>query len=324
MENDIEARPNSETVQSILKRYEREWQGSHILFRIIDTFYWRTFQIWPNHPLRPKLYPSTAANLVDHAVDTQLGFKPKITVLPSNDSETEKERTAKCERFLTAVFENASLQEPSLPWKMLYRYGTMYGYFVGEGPRLDLASQPKEPERRDGEKEARFKERVGAYDFKLRDWCPIRLSAPHPARVLLDPLEKRPKVVLRYKDYYADELEKLSTKKVKSGKAKFPWLWRKDADSNEIIKCVEIWNEDWHGVFRKEGEEIFVEPNTWGFCPFGHGFSGWGMEKTEPEESITTSLAIGILHHVRDSLIAQAQQFSSAQNLAIVDRKSVV
>jgi len=311
-------KPDNQIVQDLLGIRMGEWTGAHDIFRIIDSFYWGTYKVWPNHGKRPFLRPSTAPNIIDHAVDNQLAFKPHMTVISSGESEDDKKENTLCENFLSAAFQDASLQEPSLPWKMMQRYGTAYGYFVCDGPRLDFSTRPDEPERGAGEKEARFKELVASYDFKLASWSPIRISAPHPARVLLNPLEKRPAVAIKKITYYASELEKLSLKKVKSGKSQFPWLWKRNAKADEKIPGIEYWDDDWHGVFINAGNEIFpVEANTWGFAPFGHAFSGWGMEKTDQNEPIAQSLAIGVLHHVRDSLLAQAQQFSSEQNILI-------
>ena len=44
----------------------------------------------------------------------------------------------------------------------------------------------------------------------------------------------------------------------------------------EMVLTDEYWSENWHGMFTSTGEQLFVEPNTWGFVPFSHAFAGYG------------------------------------------------
>ncbi len=314
-------RPNEELIRGLDEHLTRVWSICHTKFETVDTFIWRTFPLWRSDQAgRPEIRPSTAANIVDAAANNQLAYEPKIKVLPADTSDRsqqrEKERSDKLEPFEKAVFDDASMMETNLPWKAMGKYGVAYGYFVEDGPRLDLRGRPEKPKKGSGESKEDFEDRQLLYEAQGRDWNPIRIMAPHPSTVLLDPTQKHPKEGLRKRWYYAKELQELSIRKKATRKFADVWDYREHNKAPyERVECIEYFSEQWHSLMVLDGTMVFVERNTWGYNPLLHAFSNWGMEITNQEGVAPENLAVGILEHVQDTIKAQAQAWSAEHNL---------
>ena len=276
------------------------WPKCHGKFETIDSFIWGTFPVWtkPEHKDRPIWRPSTAANIVAAASDNQLAYVPKVHIVDIAESAVRKKRKELLENFLEAVFYDSSLMEPVLPWKQLGKYLVTYGYGIVDGPRLDFTDK----EEAEGE----------------GNWNPFRIRAPHPSRILLDPTEKRPREGLKVWKEYAKDLEDLSLRKAKTpaeGRWVKEWYRPGEMSPYQTIDVMEYFSKDWHILMTQAGEVIFVEPNTWGFCPFLHAFGGWGMETSSQDGASPEKQAVGILEWIQDTLKAQAQEWSSGHNL---------
>ena len=316
-----EPRPTEELLNGLHTHMLEVWGKCHTKFETVDSFIWRTFPLWrPDQEGRPELRPSTAANIVDAAANNQLAYEPKIKVIPSDTrparEQIEKDRADKLEPFLKAVMDDASMYEANLPWKAMGKYGVAYGYFVCDAPRLDLGDRPTKPRKGEGESKEDFEDRQALYEAQGRDWNPIRIAAPHPSRVLLDPAKKHPKEGLRLRNYYAKDLQDLSIRKKATRVYADVWDYQENGKKPyEKIDCLEHWTEQWHTLMEMNGKIIFAEKNTWGFNPLLHAFANWGMEKTNQEGNNPENLAVGILEHVMDTLKAQAQSWSAEHNL---------
>ena len=60
---------------------------------------------------------------------------------------------------------------------------------------------------------------------------------------------------------------------------------------------------------------LFLEENWWGFVPFSHAFSGWGMTPTDEQNLNPKYLAVGLFNkQVREALKMQAQSRAGEHN----------
>lgn len=332
----VEAKPDAQMIDEVATYYGNLWEDAWKIFRKVDEFYWRTFNVWPQTLKSRGIYrPSTAANIIDHAVDNQMAYKPTVH-RPIFEEVPEVEKvSSRIEKGLTNILIDAALRDPVIAWKQLAKHLIAYGYGVIYGPTLDYSDEPQEPEKESDETEGEFDLRTEIYKSERKNWSPFRIRAPHPSRVLLDPMEKQPSYAIVTGTRLVRDLTELSIKKMTHGREgvqifeplpdQKPWT---------PIRVLEFWSKDWHAlkagvvatpgssgsfgdVTKFGGQLIFVEKNTWGFVPLTHGFASWGIERTSEESFNPKSFAVGILNHIFDSLVVQAQNFSARHTLLV-------
>ena len=287
-----------------------------------DTYVNRTYAVWDKSiKNRASFRPSTPANTLGHAVDNQMAYEPAVHRPVFNDDPKEKERADVIEPFVWNVLNEASLMEPNLVFKQAGRNALEYGYAVLEGPFLDLSSRPVKPEKGADEDEDEFQARQDIFEGNSKFWNPFRIRAPHPASVLMDPMDKQPfeaiKVVrMTHKAIFDLSVHKKKTRRISD-------LYIKPGNYNEImyshINVWHYWNLYWHTVVvagtTDERQAIFTERNTAGFVPFIGFYAGFGGEITDASVMDPKYMAMGILDDVKDSIRVQAQNFSARHQL---------
>ena len=307
-------KPTPEYILDLAKRLEDLWAEAHAHWAIIDSYYNRTFALWPEGALndsRTPYHPSTPTNIIDHAVDIQLAFDPKPHRPPASKGETSKEYADLIERWLSAAFNHVALLEPMLTWKQVGKHLITYGYTVVEGPMLDLSGGPEEPKRRRGEPTTEWEGRKQRYEIEARRYFPIRVRATHPARVLLDPTEKMPREAIKRVSQFAGKLHEATTRKRRNRQIERVF----EAGDNyfEPVETTDYWTSGYHAVFAS-GDLLWIDVNTWGYPPFAHAFAGWGMEPTNEDETNPRNLAVGILDPILESIKVQAQAATGRHN----------
>ena len=126
-------RPTAESVTTARKQLQDLWSNCHGKWEQVDSYYNRTFQVWPDGLDRPGWYrPMRARSIIDHAVDRQLAHEPTIHREPVGQGEEHKAKADKVEPALRAIMRHVSLEEISLPWKQAAKHLMLYGYAVIE------------------------------------------------------------------------------------------------------------------------------------------------------------------------------------------------
>lgn len=306
-----EDKPEARDIQAAKEHLLKIWQSAHAQWEKVDQFYHRTYPLWPAHiNTREEYRPSTPTNVVDHAVDTQLAFSPRIHRFPAGRGETQEERADLIEPWAQAAMEEMALLEPMLTWKQLGKHETMYGYGHVEGPLLDNTERPSRPRRQRGEDQEDFEARETLYANEKKTWFPFRTRALHPARVLLDPMQKKSSIAIKMDKRYSYQVYELTMRKM--GKRSNVGEW-KISDPYDTVDMIEYWTRYWHGVMAS-GQLLYVEKNTWGYVPYKHAFAGFGQEPTSMEEIDPKYLAIGILDPIMESIKNQAQSHTGRHN----------
>lgn len=316
MPND--GQPDEKTVRDFCSWHSNLWSDSRAQWGKYDTFNRRTFPVWPGtKEKRPSLRPSTPTSLIDHAVDNLMGFKPKVHRPVYVRRGIEKQRADRIEPWLTAALQASALAETQMVWKQINKHLLLYGYAVLEGPVISWNSRPKEPLKQPGETTGEFEWREAIYKGKLKNWMPFRLRAPHPARILMDPLEKQPPAAVRVSRMKYSEIVDLSVKKMETRRNADLYVIPEGKHDYDTGLVWDYWTEEWHSVMIDGGQMIYAEMNSYGFVPFSHAFAGFGQEPTDLSQSNPSHWAQGILHAIMDSLRAQAQNYSAKHNLLI-------
>lgn len=329
---DYKEKPTAQLISSLHRHLADIWLPVHQKFEKVDEYYWGTFQLWEKGVDRGSYHPPRAAAIIDHAADALMAYKPIVKKMPAGSGEGQKERADSCEKPLAAIMEAAALLEPSLTWYMAGKYLGAYGYNVIEGPLLELKDRPQEPERKKGETEDEHNHRQVIYENERRAWMPIRIRAPHPGSVLMDPLEKQPSCALRLGIRYAQDLHELTKGKAAYGKQAQVYTPPDAASGFEPIRVLEFWSRYWHAMMELgsaetqvalssevglPGQMLFIERNSMGFVPMAHAFAGFGMEMTNPGRFDPSPLAVSLLEPVMAALRQDAQRQSAAHNVII-------
>lgn len=326
-------KPDGPYITKIRKHLEGVWSMTHANWRDkVDPWYWHNVKIWPAGVVRPEYIPSTARRVIDNASDTQLAFEPKFIrpVIGSASGNVEDEEAAdRVEAGLSAVFFDSMLEETEIAFKQFGKYLGMYGYAVLEGPVLDLNERPEKPVKDEDGKETdeEFKWREIDYKNSKRQWNPIRIRCPHPARVLIDPTVGRniKEAVVhdrKYVGHLRDMVEGLRERNKSNPKRKTETIIDKfpapEDNYFEAVEATEYWSTEWHGMMLG-AELLFLEKNAYGFVPYNHAFAGFGQEKTDNQTADPFFKAQGLIDGVLPGLFVEAQS-ASAQHNALVER----
>ena len=274
-------------------------------------------------------------SIIDTALDQLMGHEAQVHRF--GEDEGKAEERDQVEKSMNAIFRQTALQEISLSHKQAGKNLLLYGYAVVEdsidGLTLSIAESEK-PDQESGEGDDDFEQRIRLWEHKKKSAMPFRIRAPHPVTVLMDPMRKEPRVAIKVGQWTSQELVDI-TKLRKDQQRGDVELFEPLENPFQLITAFEYWTEDWHalltaGVARSGGlfgfggisavpsQLLVVDPNTWGFVPFSHAFSGWGQEPSDRSAMNPKYLAVGMLQHAMDDLRMNAQAIAGRHN-ALID-----
>ena len=332
--NGFEEEPTPTVIDQYRSHLKEVWTNAHRKWEKYDDYYFRTFSVWDgaeSHSRPGWLKPARATSLVDNAVDHQLASEPTPHRNPASQSENARQNADRVESGLKAILDEAALLEPSLTWKQQGKNLVHLGYSIHE-LGLDstvLQRRAEEPTREADTPDDEWRAAQRLHDHYRRTAMPFRTRSPHPARILLDPWEKRPRVAIRHARRFSQDLHELTLARKARGRTADVWEVRNNRPF-ELILVDEYWTECWHammvsGHVTGTGREyhtmkklLFTEKNTWGFVPYAHAYAGFGQEPTSSDKIDPANLAVGILDPVMADIRAQAQAVSGRHN-ALMD-----
>jgi hypothetical protein len=340
----LQEEPDAAMVDRHFRRLMEIWSDTHRQWDRYDQYYQRTFQVWDDREAAERpgwLKPARPTTIVDSAVDHQIASEPIFHRFPVSGSREAQEHADQVENALKAIAEDATLLEPVPTYRQIGKNFIHLGYSVHElGMDGYLMQRRTEGEnadgaltRENGETDDEFQARERQHAHFKRTMQPFRLRAPHPARVLLDPWEKQPRMAVRHYRRFAQDLEDISIGRQAQGRP--TGHFRVDKDPFEIYLVTEWWTEYWHAVtisgrVASSGRDmlfgsansrrqlLYVDPNTWRFVPWSHGYAGFGQEPTMHERVDPKYFAVGILDSVIADIKAQAQAIAGRHN-ALMD-----
>ena len=329
---DLRERPEAEQITRFYSKMSELWSKAHEEFRDNDDYYQRKFNVWnQNYQGRPIFYDSTPTHLVDHAVSTLMSFSPRIHREPVGDTEDDKINATNLEHGLKAVMDNAALNEPNLPWKMLSQYMVAHGYGVIEAPILSgLSDRPTSPDRANFATDEEYEQESAIFKANRKNFNPVRIRIPHPSTVLMNPTEKIPTIAIKASKMTAQSLHDQSVLKKRTQRRKFAEIFDMDnLDPWDEIETWDYWSPYWHVKMVANpaptygspnsvaATPIYMERNTWGFVPFVHAFSGLsGMDFAE-EGGDPYNFAQGILSPNKETIRKRTQEISAFHQMLL-------
>ena len=309
-------RPTAAAIDQLYAHLEPLWSAVRSKMSEDDTYHNGTFPVWRDLlDKRATYHPPKSRYLIDNAVDRQISVEPKFTKFPAGQGAAHDDAADAAEEGLLAVWRDSSMREVYIPARQAYRHLIQYGYTV-LGMQLDMEGKPKEPKRKDSESDEEWKERQDAYEVERASWNYIRIKAPHPSRVLMNPLERQPDCAIITAQRYSGDLYALVKAKGRYGNRNVS-SYAVDANPYRLVDTLEVWTPNWHALKLKSGEVLFTEKNDLGFQPWGHTFAGWGGEETnmgENDQNLAAKLAVSMLEGSKELLRVQAQKASALHN----------
>jgi hypothetical protein len=331
--NGFEDEPDANVIDQYRSHLKEVWTNAHRKWEQYDSYYFRTYSVWEESEAHTRpgwLKPARPTSLVDNAVDHQLASEPTPHRNPARQSEESRSNADRVEEGLKAILDEASLLEPALTWKQQGKNLVHLGYSIHElGLDSNVLQRRSEEPPRGDDSEEDYKANMRLFEHYRRTAMPFRTRSPHPARILLDPWEKRPRVAIRHARRFSQDLHELTVARKNRGRQADVWEVRNNRPF-ELILTDEYWTDCWHammvsGHVAGTGREyhnmkrlLFVEKNTWGFVPYAHAYAGFGQEPTNSDRIDPANLAVGILDPVISDIRAQAQAVSGRHN-ALMD-----
>ena len=329
----FEDEPDANIIDQYRSHLKEVWTNAHRKWEQYDAYYFRTYSVWEGaeaHSRPGWLKPARPTSLVDNAVDHQLASEPTPHRNPARQSEESRNNADRVEEGLKAILDEAALLEPALTWKQQGKNLVHLGYSIHElGLDSNVLQRRSEEPPRGDDSEEDYRANMRLYEHYRRTAMPFRTRSPHPARILLDPWEKKPRIAIRHARRFSQDLHELTVARKNRGRQADVWEVRNNRPF-ELILTDEYWTECWHammvsGYVAGTGREyhnmkrlLFVEKNTWGFVPYSHAYAGFGQEPTNSDRIDPATLAVGILDPVISDIRAQAQAVSGRHN-ALMD-----
>ena len=331
--NGFEDEPDANVIDQYRSHLKEVWTNAHRKWEQYDAYYFRTYSVWEESEAHTRpgwLKPARPTSVVDNAVDHQLASEPTPHRNPARQSEESRNTADRVEEGLKAILDEASLLEPALTWKQQGKNLVHLGYSIHElGLDSNVLQRRSEEPPRGDDSEEDYRANMRLYEHYRRTAMPFRTRSPHPARILLDPWEKRPRIAIRHARRFSQDLHELTVARKNRGRPVDIWEVRNNRPF-ELILTDEYWTECWHammisGYVTGTGREystmkrmLFTEKNTWGFVPYAHAYAGFGQEPTNSDRIDPANLAVGILDPVLSDIRAQAQAVSGRHN-ALMD-----
>jgi len=329
----FEDEPDANIIDQYRSHLKEVWTNAHRKWEQYDAYYFRTYSVWEGaeaHSRPGWLKPARPTSVVDNAVDHQLASEPTPHRNPARQSEESRNNADRVEEGLKAILDEAALLEPALTWKQQGKNLVHLGYSIHElGLDSNVLQRRSEEPPRGDDSEEDYRANMRLFEHYRRTAMPFRTRSPHPARILLDPWEKKPRIAIRHARRFSQDLHELTVARKNRGRQADVWEVRNNRPF-ELILTDEYWTECWHammvsGYVAGTGREynnmkrlLFVEKNTWGFVPYSHAYAGFGQEPTNSDRIDPANLAVGILDPVISDIRAQAQAVSGRHN-ALMD-----
>ena len=333
----LEEKPEAAVIDRYRARLSEIWQPAHSEWNLDDDMYFRRYDVWDDPETRAQrpswLRPSRPTSIIDHAVDHQLASEPRPHREPIGDYQDAQKNASSIEKAMGGIFAEAALMEPVLTPKAAGKYLVHLGYAVLEYG-LDstvMGRRRRKPVRADYDFDEDFEMAENLFENQKKNMMPFRIRAPHPARVLLDPWEKRPPLAIRHFRRSAQELEDLTLAWKAMGRNVDVFRVQKNKPY-EMLMVDEWWTDSWHAmkvsgrvaqssermIDGSRSQMLFNIRNPWGFTPYAHGYAGFGMESTNEMKVDPKEQAVGLLRSVRADLKAQAQSVN-ARHHSVID-----
>lgn len=245
--------------------------------------------------------PPTGYWIVQTGASQLITDSPTVDVEAISDTEKAQKSADIMREFAEFLLQQMEIQNETSPLKECATNMCSLGMAVLKGPLFN-AAQWKAIERRKGESESDFKDRVKASNIEKRSNFPIYFRAIDPRTFYPDPSGRK---LFAFECY---------TRLAIDVNATWPqWAGYNTTTPFAEVKWLEAWWREWRSYLADEkavfGSEVM--PNVFGFIPYAWGYSGWG--KTSPDGK-PEDKAVGLINPIVSALEEEARFKSAMSN----------
>ena len=235
----FEDEPDANIIDQYRSHLKEVWTNAHRKWEQYDAYYFRTYSVWEGaeaHSRPGWLKPARPTSLVDNAVDHQLASEPTPHRNPARQSEESRNNADRVEEGLKAILDEAALLEPALTWKQQGKNLVHLGYSIHElGLDSNVLQRRSEEPPRGDDSEEDYRANMRLYEHYRRTAMPFRTRSPHPARILLDPWEKKPRIAIRHARRFSQDLHELTVARKNRGRQADVWEVRNNRPFELIL-----------------------------------------------------------------------------------------
>ena len=296
-------KPTSDGILGNRASLQESWSNAHHNWEDTENFLEKKHQIMHNGALGPwKL--ATSRSKVFAMADTLVTSSPTVVREPRKEGNAHEERNTRVTLWAESLLAQASVMGQVMPpFRAAGVNLSTYGY-AAMVTRWDDTIWPHALEK------GATKEEEAEYELKRSRAFPFIIEAPHPGRILLPPMERRPSVAIESLTMYGWQLRGMNEAIAKNV----------HGDDFQIHEVVLYTNDEWEAMVINN-EIADVRENTLGIIPYTHAFAGLGYEHS-PMYAVggsTTStlgplpehLAVGIIDAVKGSLVVQDEMHTA-------------
>ena len=276
--------------QNLKAHWDVVWSQKRADDRLIDELVLNTYRIWKDDDdnlKRTQHRSPRASNILTHAVAAQSATEPRVHREPINGTPDAKKHADELEKALALALILTARKNTVLTWKQLFRYLFQYDYgiiTVGTETRDWAREEPKEESFSDS---GLFELRHQQWEREQLHYNPLILDAPHPSRVLLDPMEKNPHFAIESRTMQAFQVADLVIDKKRIGRAKMGKDFPHTDKPFDPVTIDELWTEKKHKIYHG-GELLWEEENFYAAVLYFQAFGGHGWEGVGPNSSSLT------------------------------------
>jgi len=255
-------------VSDMRKEFLQLWNGAHTRWQEWEDFYEARHKIRYAVPAEVRKLAIGRAK-INAMVDSLVTREPTVTRKPVGEGKEHEARADKVEKWATALLLRVAMGGSTAipPFRTAATYLALLGYAVGV-IRWDEAAWEGKGKVAKG---PGYKKRLELARTAKERVFPYIIEFPHPGRILLPPMEKRPSVGIETASMYGWQVEAML------GGVKPGAVSDLHTGPYDLLEVVNYWDERKKGLF-VAGQEVQVGENGLGKVPFAHAYTGYGFE----------------------------------------------
>ena len=242
----------------------------------------------------------TARDMVDAFVDNIDIANARVFVNQKGMTAVAGEAAEMLRKFYLGLIYRTNVEAPISPWRIAAKHYALHGIAYLK-TTWDADMWADKPEKKDGEDDEKYSERLAEWQGTTSLTVPIIIQAVNPYNVMPDPDHLEPQYVIEKHDRLAYGVMK-----------RYPhWKNPEGKALDAVVKWVEYWDGIWK-CFLADGEPVLrvkggVVKHNYGLLPYVGIDSGLGNLAIDGDLSMRY---VGILRYMFNVLISDSREYS--------------
>ena len=303
---DKKGKPTLEEINGLLTRCEEYYSGLHnTCFAEDQQYYELDFKEILKMPEEFKtegIVLPTARDMVDTFVDHIDISNARVFVNRKATTQAGLEEATMMQKFYLGLIHRNNVEADISPWRVGAKHYALHGLTVLK-TSWDADNWVDKPQRKDGESENKYAERIDKWRAESHDSIPIVIQAINPKCIYPDPsYGGRGFVFEKQKRLCFDVKKRLNL-----------WSNPKGRQAQDDVEYVTYYDNTYR-YDTMDGEPVLrvkggVVPHNYGFIPYVLIDSGLGNQSADGDPKMRY---VGILRYMFNLLVAESRDFSIA------------